>query len=312
MTGRGSEALPYVNVIVPVFNDAERLARCLENLVHLNYPRNRYNVSVVDNGSTQDIRAVCRAVDGVRYLREDTPGSYAARNRGIAETTGEVLAFTDADCLPDRDWLSAGVRRLQQTPDCGLVGGRIDVFFSDPEHPTTVELYEQALAFPQQHFVEVDHWAATANMFTYRRVIQDVGAFDPNRRSGGDAEWGRRVHRAGYDLAYEPGAVIRHPSRTSFQNIRQKEVRVAGGLLRMIVHHDRSLRYFGYFVARLSYYTVRRAAATLAGCTVMAQDMSRYSFAERARIAWVLVYVHAVRSIELARLRLDQGREAAR
>ncbi|WP_406672106.1 glycosyltransferase, partial [Natronospira sp.] len=87
-----------VAVIVPVYDDARRLAGCLRALEEQTYPADRYQVLVVDNGSGEDIAGVCRAFPRVRCVSEPRPGSYAARNKGIACTEGEFLAFTDSDC----------------------------------------------------------------------------------------------------------------------------------------------------------------------------------------------------------------------
>ena len=130
---------PFVSVIVPVYNQGAQLQRCLAALAAQTYERSRFEIIVVDNGS-EDADAIAAAVapySNARLTLEATPGSYAARNHGLTLAQGDILAFTDADCLPATDWLAEGVRQLTQHPNCGQVIGEIELFFcrlhkSDP------------------------------------------------------------------------------------------------------------------------------------------------------------------------------------
>lgn len=184
-------------------------------------------VVVVDNGSRDDVEAAVREVPGVRLVREPRIGSYAARNRGLAVTAAPVVAFTDADCLPERDWLERGVALLA---GADVVAGRIDVFPRSAHRQGAIEAYERLTAFPQRHFVERWGFGATANVLTRRSVIDAVGPFDPDLESGGDAEWGQRVTAAGYRVVYGPDAVVRHPARRTLRELSAKFRRITRGI----------------------------------------------------------------------------------
>lgn len=220
---------PFVSVIIPVYNDDQRLQLCLRALDDQTYPRQRYEVIVVDNGSDNDIQPIVDQFERVTLARELRRGSYAARNTGLSLAKGEIIAFTDSDCIPARDWLEKGVARLQAEPHTGLVAGSINVFFKDQERPTPVELYESIRAFPQQKFVNLEHYGATANVFTYRHVFDKVGTFNETLKSSGDRDWGRRVYAAGYPLVYADEVRISHPARYSFDEMYLKSLRVVGG-----------------------------------------------------------------------------------
>lgn len=221
---------PFVSVIIPVFNDSARLKICLNALDNQTYPKDRYEVIVVNNGSDEDIESVVKSFNQAIITDENRPGSYAARNKGISFAQGEVIAFTDADCIPASDWIEKGVTNLQRTLNCGLVAGKIELFFKNPERPTAVELYDNIkLGFPQKKFVEESRYGATANVFTFRRVIEAVGLFDDTLKSSGDREWGQRVFAAGYQLVYAEDACVSHPARHSWAELRKKVVRVIGG-----------------------------------------------------------------------------------
>jgi glycosyltransferase involved in cell wall biosynthesis len=241
---------PFVSVIIPVFNDAERLGRCLAALARQTYPAGRFEVVVVDNGSADDIRPLLAPHPWAVLASETRPGSYAARNAGLAVARGDVLAFTDSDCVPEPEWLACGVACLQRHPECGLVAGAITVFFREPERPTAVELYESITAFPQQKYVEKYRYGATANMFTRRDVFARVGSFDAALTSGGDREWGQRVHAAGLPLVYADEARVQHPARRSFGELSHKIVRVTNGMERLRARQPGSLRPFAKALAR--------------------------------------------------------------
>lgn len=219
---------PFVSVIIPVYNDAARLQKCLEALSRQTY--REFETLVIDNGSTEPgLELLRERFENVTFLREEKPGSYAARNKGIGLAKGEIIAFTDADCVPDARWLELGVKKLQETPNCGFVGGRVAVFAENPESPTQAELYEVRWAFPQKTFIERNNFAVTANIFTWCKVIDAVGKFDDNLKSAGDREWGNRVVRHGYTVVYDYAACVNHPARRSLEEIRSKLRRATGG-----------------------------------------------------------------------------------
>lgn len=222
---------PVVSVIIPVYNDAERLRLCLQALEQQTYAQNRYEIIVVDNGSdaTAKISDLVRQFPGAIAEFESIPGSYAARNKGLSIAKGEAIAFTDADCIPAPDWIEKGVSYLQRVANCGLVGGEVEIFWRNRDQPSTVELYESILAFRQQDCVEKHHYSVTANLFTWKQVIEEVGLFNSQLKSNGDIEWGNRVYAQGYQQVYAEDVRVSHPAVASWQQLRQKVIRYAGG-----------------------------------------------------------------------------------
>jgi glycosyltransferase involved in cell wall biosynthesis len=217
---------PSVSIIIPVYNDSKRLKLCLEALEKQTYPKSQYEVIVVDNGSEENVGAVVDVFRQARVVYENQPGSYIARNKGIKESKGEVVAFTDADCIPKLDWIQRGVASLQNRPNCGLVAGRIELFFKDSFRPTAAELYNSVMDFHQQEYLEEKHFGATANVFTFRSVIEEVGVFSPKFKSaGGDKEFGRQVFEAGYQQVYADDTCVLHPTRYTLNQLYNKEAR---------------------------------------------------------------------------------------
>jgi glycosyltransferase involved in cell wall biosynthesis len=217
---------PFVSVIVPVYNDAARLARCLLALESQTYPPGRYEVIVVDNGSDVSVTPSLGEFPHTQFEREPRPGDNAARIAGVLWARGEMLAFTDADCLPEPGWIAGGVSCFLQTPNCGLVGGRIVVFVEDMgRRPGVAATLSAATHLKQERFVEHGRWATFANLFTSRQVIDHVGWINPALLTCGENEWCRRVDLAGYSMAYASGAVVRHPARASVRQLCRRAVR---------------------------------------------------------------------------------------
>ena len=234
---------PLVSVIVPVFSDAERPPLCLQALENQTYPKNSYEVIVVDNGSDESIEPVVTRFRQVRAGFESRSSSYAARNKGISLARGEVIAFTDADSIPFPDWIEKGVAHLLRLPHCGLVAGRIEVFCKNPARPTAVELYESMKAFQQKVSVEVGRYGVTANLFTFKTIFAQVGLFDADVKSGGDLDWGKRVSSFGYELIYADDSCVAHPARYSFDQLYKRVTRVIGGFYDL--NRKKRVRYVG-------------------------------------------------------------------
>jgi GT2 family glycosyltransferase len=292
------EGAPFVSVVIPVFDHAERLPACLAAIERQRYPPECYEVVLVDNGSREDLHAAAAGFPRVRIVEEAETGSYAARNRGLANARGNVLAFTDADCVPEPDWLAHGVRALLAAPGIGLVAGRIDLVFGDPRSPTAAELYESVASFRQRDYVERWGFGATANLFAFRHSFERAGPFDARLRSLGDREWGQRVCSTGLRPAYAHDAAVNHPARKTLAQLLRRTARMTGGF---------------HALARTQGWTRRsflREAATSTGWMAVllvipaGRDMPAglRSLPRRGVVAVTLLLVIVVRVLELLRL----------
>ncbi len=241
-------AWPPVSVIVPVKDGATALDGCLTALDAQDYP-GPVQVVVVDNGSTEDVGAVAAAHPAARLLREARPGSYAARNTGLTAATGEVLAFTDADCQPEPSWLREAVTCLRAEPPAAMVGGRVELTYAGGRPVTGSELHEHAHGFRQDRYLTDQRFAVTANMVTWRATMDRTGAFDATLLSRGDAQWGQRVAAWGGVQRYAPDAVVRHPARATLGESVTKWRRVARGKVTHDLAAGRGPRHFAGSIA---------------------------------------------------------------
>ncbi|MDJ0848756.1 MAG: glycosyltransferase [Myxococcota bacterium] len=217
---------PKVTVIVPVLDGAAHIGRCLEALRSQSYPAEQVEILVVDNGSVDETRGRVRD-HGVRLLVERSARSpYMARNAGLEQAKGEVLAFTDSDCVPAKDWLERGVARIEAGAD--LVGGHVRFSFGGP--PSAAQILDAITNLDQEASVRERGAAKTGNLLVHGRVIADLGGFAADRRSGGDVEFTTRATGLGFELVYAAEAVVEKPARGAFA-LAKKQYRVGRGQL---------------------------------------------------------------------------------
>jgi glycosyltransferase involved in cell wall biosynthesis len=181
---------------------------------------------VVDDGSVDETRGRVRAypVELVPTRGADSP--YAARNVGLDHAGGEIIAFTDADCIPSKDWVAQGVARLE-AEGADLAAGQVRYRCSDP--PRADELFDAIRHVDHERSVERGV-AMTSNLFVRRAVIDALGPFDASRRSGEDAGFTGRATGAGYALVYAPEALAEKTARRGWA-LWRKQVRVGRGQL---------------------------------------------------------------------------------
>ena len=224
------ELFPSVGVVIPVYNDWQRLQRCLEALASQSYPSERLQVRVVDNGSN-DWPSQPSFPLPLEVIVHRHPGSYGARNRAALGWAVDVLAFTDADCEPDPDWIQAGVKALQWfDQQRRLVAGRIVLEPQTPGHPSGGEQLDQILGFDQARTVRRAGFGVTANLFVAQACFQELGGFHRRTHSGGDREICQRAVAAWAWLLFEPNTVVHHPARDWAELVR-KQRRIVGGRL---------------------------------------------------------------------------------
>lgn len=208
---------PKVTVVVAAYNAAPTLAECLDSLLQLHYPH--LEILVIDDGSTDrtpDITA--RYDDHIRTLRlPRNQGLSHARNLGIQAATGAIVAFTDADCEVDPDWLRFLIPPLLHTDAVG-VGGPNLLPPNDGPMPALVMVAPggptHVLLDPQR----AEHIPG-CNMAFWKWALDAVDRFDPLfHQAGDDVDLGWRLQRRGWSLAFAAAAVVWHHRRTSLRD----------------------------------------------------------------------------------------------
>jgi GT2 family glycosyltransferase len=267
---------PFVSVIVPTRERAERLGRCLTSILRTAYPVDRREVIVVDNdprtAETRDL--LKRSFPGVRYVREDAPGSASARNRGVDHAAGELVVFTDDDVLVDRYWLLELARAYEDAPAVGAVTGLLVPM--ELETPAQV-WFEQYGGFgrgyerrtynltdsrpPDPLFPYSAGVFGTGNSMSFRRsALEAIGGFDPALGNGTpalggvDSEVLLRTVLEGHTVVYEPRSLAYHAHRRDYAGLRRQIYSYGTGLsaylLKTMIERPRLLPDFAARVPR--------------------------------------------------------------
>jgi len=220
-------AVPAISVVIPHLNQPRLLAACLDALGQQTLAPDGFEVLVVDNGSTPLPTHVVSSLPGVHLASEPEPGPGPARNRGVALARADILAFLDADCIPDPGWLAAILAAFEADPSTGVLGGAVRVFAEMPGRPNPAEAFDLVYGFRQELTIARHDFAATANLAVRRAVFTAVGGFAGLAVSE-DMDWGRRAKAAGFPTRFLPGAAVAHPARGSMDDLRHQWNRHVG------------------------------------------------------------------------------------
>ena len=211
-------AKPFVSVVIPCYNSKKTIGDCLTSLANQRYPKDKYEVVVADNGSSDGSpEFMSSSFPWVRVIHCSEKGSGYARNAGIREARGELILSTDADCVPDKDWIIGLVSAFDVvSPEVASIGGRIIPY----SLKTSVEYHQPA--WPSQPDLKTipagTSFAATPNAGFRTSAIRQVGGFD-GTLGFDDTDLGIRLQQHGYKIDYTALAVVQHRNPVAIREL---------------------------------------------------------------------------------------------
>lgn len=247
-----------VSVILAVRNGEATLDECIRSLLLLDYPRERVEIIVVDNNSDDQTSLILQNyASEIAVLHEPRQGPAAARNRGIAAASGEVIAITDADCVVHPRWIGNLVSPLDDRT-VGVVGGKILA-----RRPCNrVELYGEKIHDHRRAIEEfVPAYAITMNWASRRETISSVGMFDETLLRGSGADMAYRMQEAGYHIVYRDDALVYHRNESTLYGLMDEGF-VHGRASVKVLSKERQS---GFLSPRRKFSTARRLGRHLWG-----------------------------------------------
>jgi GT2 family glycosyltransferase len=222
------------SIITPTYGRPASLAQLLHSITRLNYPSERFEVIVVDDGGSAPLEetvSTFRDRLDVRLFRQRNLGPAAARNYGAREAAGRYLAFTDDDCLPDANWLRELDQALQKAPTA-VCGGRTTNFYPRNLPAQATQLLMDYLYENYSPTLRAGAFFPTNNVSLPRGEFLALGGFDEQLRFGEDREFCYRWRSRGGLFVYAPQAVVQHARRLSLGEFVHLHFLYGGGTAR--------------------------------------------------------------------------------
>ncbi len=224
---------PFFSIIIPTYNRPEKLTNCLQSLTKLNYKKDNFEVIIVDDGSTTSYESTVTPFQkqlNIKFIRQDNSGPGNARNRGVTEAKGQYLAFTDDDCQPAPNWLSAFADAFRQYPYC-LLGGHTINQLNDNIYSSASQ---QLIDYLYSYYNKDPHQATffTGNNFAIsKHLFEKIGGFDITfyLGAGEDREFCDRTLNQGYQMIYIKQAIIYHAHQLTFSKYMKQHFNYGRG-----------------------------------------------------------------------------------
>jgi len=197
---------PFVTIVIPALNEARVIGGCLRALLAQTYPRDRFEVVVVDNGSTDNTATIAQEA-GATVMHVAERNAYVARNAAIRATSGEYLAFTDADCVPGPGWIEELVA-AESRQGTGVVAGHIDYRMSFESLGNRMLIASRNKDVIREN-VCIHRCAPTGNVMIRRQLLDEHGLFC-EAAYGSDIAMSKRLSGLGHPPVFAPDAVVVH------------------------------------------------------------------------------------------------------
>jgi len=216
-----------ISVIIPSFNAEKTISACLSALLDQTFSPSEYEIIVVDDGSTDGTSDAVMEFNDVKLVRQKNRGPAAARNTGVERAAGDLVLFTDSDCIPERNWIEQMVRPFENDP--GLAGAKGAYKTRQREYAARfVQLeYEDKydLLGKSKYIDFIDTYSAAFR----RGVFLELGGYDTSFpvACAEDVDLSFRMHSRGYRMVFNPDAVVYHTHPASFAAYFKKKYKFA-------------------------------------------------------------------------------------
>jgi GT2 family glycosyltransferase len=228
-------------VIVPTHRRPEKLAACLASLAALDYPQDRYEVVVVDDGGSTPLEALAERFRGrlaSTWLRQSRRGPAAARNHGASRASGELFAFTDDDCRPTPGWLRRLAGEHERESGVVLGGHTRNALVRNPFSATSQLIIDAGYGWHNRDHRDA-RFLTSNNLAVPAAGFRDLGGFDPSFVTSEDRDFCDRWVASGRRMRYLPDAVVEHAHDLTLRGFCRQHFAYGRGARRFHVEHAR-------------------------------------------------------------------------
>ncbi|MEE9371437.1 MAG: glycosyltransferase [Saprospiraceae bacterium] len=205
--------MPHCSIIIPHFNQIEHLKKCLDALEGQKVETFTYEVIVVDNGSEVDITPICKHYSTELFIVSDIQNPYICRNKGIKNAKGDVIAFLDAKCIPNKNWLQNGLS-LMDSYD--LLSGRYEVGYGTSVSSKVFPL----MYLNSEKNIKNGYGISAGNLFVRKSVFNHIGLFQTGSASGNDILLSKKAESTGFRMGVASTCMVTYPQKTFDDLIR--------------------------------------------------------------------------------------------
>lgn len=223
-----------VSIVVPAYNCESTLLIVLQSLLALKYPSS-IEILLVDDGSTDHTANIAKSFSTIKYIHQKNAGPATARNRGFKESHGEIVFFTDSDCIAESDWVSRCVSHFDK-PEIGVVAGTYGI--ANPENILARSIHSEIVFRHRQRMPDFPKSFGSYNFCVRRKAFELVGGFDENYpyASGEDNDLSYKILNSGYKIYFERSAVVKHFHQTNLLKYLREQWR--HGFWRVKMYRD--------------------------------------------------------------------------
>jgi len=215
-----AENVPFVSVVVPVYNGESTISECLESALALDYPHEKLEVITVDDGSTDETLSMMKNYP-VKLVRKDHGGYPSSMNAGIKESKGNVVLIVDSDTYVEQDYL---VKILEELEDhkAGIVSGYVATK-SNAKFWARIIGFESEDRYDQMKSKYVDFITSTCTVYR-KELFNQVGLFNEELKRGSDEDIAQRASKAGWKIVLRKDAVCYHEWVSSVRRYFKKQM----------------------------------------------------------------------------------------